>query len=101
MISSTKPKNTHKTVSDTLSVVLHEASSTSLSVIGSTNKPLEVAHKQSELRQDIAVLLRVPTIKTAVNLNQFLEQCDTAPKQKGSLGGEDEDEYMEDEEQED
>ena len=92
VISSTKPKNTHKTVGDTLSVILNEAGSASSAVIGTTNKPLEVARKRSELQHDLAALLRAPTIKNPVNLGRFLDQRGTAAEQNRGLDASDDEE---------
>ncbi|TEB22370.1 hypothetical protein FA13DRAFT_1716095 [Coprinellus micaceus] len=100
VISSTKPKNTHVTVNDTLDVTLNGASSAGEAVIGRSNKPLEIACKRSELRRDITALYRAPTIKNSSMLNRFMGQHNTADGQNhGSAEGEDEEEEDEEEEQ--
>jgi cobalamin biosynthesis protein CobT len=100
VISSTKPKNTHVTVNDTLDVTLNDAYSAGEAVIGHSNKPLEIARKCSEPRQDITALYRAPTIKNSSMLNRFMGQRNTADGQNhGSAEGEDGEEEEEEEEE--
>ena len=98
IISSTKPRNTQVTVNDTLNVTLNEASSAGEAVIGRTNKPLEVARKRSELRQDITALYRAPTFKNSSVLNRFMGQRTKADGQKHGVTEDKEDEEEETEE---
>ena len=85
VISTTKPLNTYKTVGDTLSFALNEASSATEAVIGRTNKPLEVARKRSVLKRDVTALFKAPAIMNSSTLNKFMNQRNLAARQKDDM----------------
>ncbi|KAJ3537110.1 hypothetical protein NMY22_g5738 [Coprinellus aureogranulatus] len=73
VVSSTPPKNTIKTVGDTLHQQMSDAGSAGPNVIGITDKPLEVARNRSELKKDLRASHKGDPVKDQERLNRFLE----------------------------